>query len=103
MRTFVLGEFTHPEHMVAAARAVREAGYRDVDTHSSFPVEGAEEAIGGPRSLVPIFTALGGTIGALGGYLLQWWCNAVNYPIVVGNRPPLGPPSIWVPAFIPIT
>lgn len=32
------------------------------------------------------------------GYLVQWWCNAVDFPIDVGSRP-----LDSAPAFIPIT
>jgi hypothetical protein len=103
MSTFVLAEFATPERMLDAARRVREAGFSNVDTHSPYPVEGTAEALALPKSQVPLFTLIGGVTGALTGYLMQWWCNGVDYPIVVGNRPPLSYATWWLPNNIPIT
>src|SRR5438132_1550299 len=100
---FVLGEFATPERMVEGARSLRAHGHQGVDTYSPFPVEDVDEALRLPRSRVPLICLLGGITGALTGYLMQWWCNGVDYPLNVGNRPPLGPASLWLPNAIPIT
>ena len=98
MRAWVLGEFADAEGMLRAARRLREVGFARLDTHSPYPVEGTSEALGLPRSRVPLLVAGGALLGVGGGYLMQWYCNAVNWPINVGGRPPHSPPS-----FIPIT
>src|SRR5438067_4379815 len=98
MRTWVLGEFATPDEMVRAARRLRELGYKRLDTYSPYPVEGTSHAMGLPRSRVALFTLCGGLGGATLGYLMQWFMNAVDFPINVGGRPPHSPPS-----FIPIT
>jgi hypothetical protein len=47
---------------------------------------------------VPLITLVGGMIGGLGGYFMQWYSMARLYPINVGGRPH----NSW-PNFIPIT
>jgi hypothetical protein len=100
---FVLGEFTTPEAMLEGARRLGAAGFRHVDTHSPYPVEGVEEALALQRTPIAPITLLGAIVGTLTGYLLQWWCNGVDYPINVGGRPPQSPASWWLPSNIPIT
>jgi hypothetical protein len=98
MRRFVLGEFSEPAACVAAARKLREGGVSGLDAYSPYPLHGIDEALELPRSKVPLVALTGGVLGALGGYTLQWWMNAVDYPINVGNRPQHG---FWTN--IPIT
>jgi hypothetical protein len=95
---YLVAEFRTPEALVAAARALREAGHRGLDTYTPYPVIAVEEALGLRRSPVPRYALAGGLLGAAGGYVMQWWTNAVDFPINVANRPPHSPP-----AFIPIT
>lgn len=97
-RAWVMGSFTTPSAVVAAARELARQGRRDVDTYSPFPLEETDEALGLERSRMPVFVAIGGLVGAASGYLLQWYCDAVAFPLNIGGRPPHSPPS-----FIPIT
>lgn len=97
-RSWVLGGFASPEALLGAVRELRRRGHHDLDAYTPFPVEGAEEALGLGGSRVPGFVLGGGLVGALSGYLLQWYCNAVSFPINIGGRPAHSPPS-----FIPIT
>jgi hypothetical protein len=98
MRTWTLGEFDSPEDAEGAARALGEEGAGEVDTYSGFPLHGGAKALGLGRSRVPPLALAGGLLGAATGYSIQWFCNAVDFPINVGNRPPHAPLS-----FIPIT
>jgi ActD protein len=98
LRRFVLGEFTRPEDCVEAAHKLRVAGVKNLDAYSPYPLHGIDEALELPPSKVPLIALCGGVSGALGGYAMQWWMNAVNYPINVGNRPQHG---FWTN--IPIT
>ncbi len=98
MQRLVLAEFPEPEPMVAAARKLREAGREGLDAYSPYPVHGIDEALKLPRSKVPLAALVGGLAGATGGYVLQWWTNAVDYELNVGNRPP----HAW-PTNIPVT
>lgn len=95
---FVLAEFKDEQALFAAARRLRALGHTRLDAHSPFPLHGADEALGLSRSKVPLIALVGGVGGAVGGYTMQWWMNAVDYAINVGNRLPHSPP-----ANIPIT
>jgi hypothetical protein len=98
MKRLVLAEFDTPEKMVAAASKLRTSGRSGLDAFSPYPVHGIESALGLRRSKVPIVALVAGVCGAAGGYILQWWCNAVDFPLNVANRPP----HAW-PTNIPVT
>lgn len=94
----VMAEFDNPTDVVEAARRVHEEGYRRMDAYSPFPIEELSEAIGFHHTRLPIIVLIGGLIGLVGGYLMQYYLAAVNYPINIGGRPL----HSW-PSFIPIT
>jgi hypothetical protein len=94
----VMGEFLTPEEILNAAGKARQAGFKYISAYTPFPVEGLAHAIGFPRTGVPLLTLLGGSLGCLGGFGLQYWCSVISYPINVGGRPL----NSW-PAFIPVT
>src|SRR5215467_11327595 len=94
----LMAEFDSPNAVVAAARRVYEAGYRRINAYSPFPIEELSEAIGFHRDYVALATLIGGILGGLGGFALQYWTSAIDYPINVGGRPLLS-----LPAFIPVT
>jgi hypothetical protein len=94
----IMAEFDSPKDLVAAARRTYEAGFRKIDTYSPFPIEEAAEAIGFHHNGVPLVVLIGGILGGLSGYLLQWWINVVSYPVNVGGKPH----HSW-PAFIVVT
>ena len=94
----MMAEFDSASDLVAAARKTHEAGYRKLDAYSPFPVEELAEVIGFHTNRVALVTLIGAIIGGVSGYLMQYWMNGVNYPVIVGGKPP----HSW-PAFIPIT
>jgi len=94
----VLAEYDTPGELLAAARKVRDAGYTEFDCYSPFPVHGIDEAMGIKRTILPVLIFCGGLTGTAGGLLLQWWCNAYNWPWNISGKP------AWsIPANIPIT
>jgi hypothetical protein len=94
----VLAEFSTPDELLAATRGAREAGYQQMDAYTPFPVEGLAEALGFQRTGLPFLVLLGGIVGGVGGYVMQYWMAAIDYPLNVGGRPL----HSW-PAFIPVT
>jgi hypothetical protein len=94
----VMAELRSPEALVEAVRRTRAAGYRRIDAYSPFPVEGLTEAIGFAGSRIALATLVGGIVGGLGGFFLQWYSAVVSYPLNIGGRPL----DSW-PEFIPVT
>jgi len=94
----LMAEFDDPKTLVQAAAQARDAGYRRMDAYSPFPIEELHEALGSHHSRLPLIVLIGGVVGCLGGFLLQYWASAIAYPINVGGRPF----NSW-PAFIPVT
>ena len=94
----LMAEFDTPQDLIAAAQRTHQEGYRKVDAYSPFPVEGLAEAIGFTRNGVPLVTLVGGLLGGLSGYMMQYWISAISYPVNVGGRPY----NSW-PAFIVVT
>jgi hypothetical protein len=94
----VIAEFDDPNALVAAAHRARLEGYRRMDAYSPFPIEELHEAIDMPRTRLPLIVLIGGLVGGVGGYALQYWASAMAYPVNIGGRPL----HSW-PAFIPIT
>jgi len=94
----LMAEFETAEEILAAVRRARQDGYRDMDAYTPYPVEGLSEELGLTRSRVPFVVLVGGLVGAAGGFFMQYWAMAVDYPFNVGGRPY----NSW-PVFIPIT
>jgi hypothetical protein len=94
----IMAEFDSPTDLVAAARDTYAAGYRRVNGYSPFPIEELSEAIGFTQTSLPLIVLLGGIIGGLGGFFMQYWMEVIDYPLNVGGKPL----NSW-PAFVPIT
>ena len=93
-----MAEFEDPNRLVAAAHRARQAGYRRMDAYSPLPIEELHEAIGFHDTKLPMIVLIGGLVGCLAGYLLQYWVSTMAYPLNVGGKPL----NSW-PAFIPVT
>jgi hypothetical protein len=94
----VMAEFTDAERLLEAAHRTYAQGYRRLDAYTPFPVEGLAEAIGFERNRLPLIVLLGGLLGGVGAFFMQWYSSVIDYPINIGGRPL----NSW-PAFIPIT
>ncbi|MEZ0326912.1 MAG: DUF3341 domain-containing protein [Fimbriimonas sp.] len=93
----MVAEFETADELLAAAEAARDAGFKDIDCYTPFPIHGLSEAMGFRDARVPWFIFTGGMIGAFFGYSLQWYTAVVDYPLNVGGRP-----LNSLPAFFPV-
>ena len=94
-----MAEFDTSTELVEAAQAAYAAGYRKMDAYSPFPIEEASEAIGFHKSRVPLVVLLGGLLGGLSGFGLQYWINVIAYPLNIGGKPYDSWPAFIVPTF----
>src|SRR5262245_55669026 len=94
----LLAEFDSPQGLVQAAARVRDAGYTKWDAHTPFPVHGLDDAMGVKPTRLPFLVLGAGMIGAASGLLMQWWMNAVDYPLIISGKP-----FNSIPADIPVT
>jgi hypothetical protein len=100
MRYWVVGEFGSGAEVKRALERLRELGYAKdtLDAFSPYPVEGLDKVLELKPSPLRGFAFVAGLSGAALAYAVQWFCNAWDWPLNVGNRPPHAGP-----AFVPIT
>jgi hypothetical protein len=96
----LMAEFNSPGEVLRAAEKVRAAGYRRWDVFTPFPIHGLDKVMGYGNSLVGwVSLAMGG-----GAFLsvvgLIWFCNAFDYPLIVGGKPMFSAPMTFVPSYI---
>src|SRR3954453_1958588 len=94
----LMAEFDNPTSLVNAAKAAPENGYRKLDAYSPVPIEELSDALHLHKNRLPLIVLIGGIIGGLTGYALQYYITVIHYPIHVGGRPL----HSW-PAYIIIT
>jgi hypothetical protein len=95
----VMAEFDTPTDLVRAAEAASEAGYREMDAYTPFPIEELHHALHLPKSKLPLIVLLGGICGGLTGFGLQWYVTVFNFPTNIGGRPLFSWPSYIVITF----
>jgi len=83
----VIAEFEDPTALVNAARAAHEKGYRRLDAYSPFPIEELTDALHLHKNMLPLIVLIGGILGGLTGWLLQYYVTVVYFPINVAGRP----------------
>ncbi len=80
-------EFDDTDKLIAAATAIRQAGYTRVDAYTPMPVEGLSEAIGFRNKQMPALMFCGAVLGGSTGYFMQWFANTQSYVLNLGGRP----------------
>jgi hypothetical protein len=96
----VAGVFDTAEAVKGAAARLRQQGYRVFEAYTPYPVEGLDRIIHpGPKRTLPLLMFAGAILGAVWGYWIQFWDEALNYPINVGGRPHNSWPAFMVGTF----
>jgi Protein of unknown function (DUF3341) len=101
----LLAEYDNPDALVVAIKRAREAGYTKLDGYTPFGVAEVADALGFKYAEMSTVMLCGGLVGATSAFIMQWWANAVDYPLNIGGRALLDPVD-WLagwPSFIPIT
>jgi len=92
----IIAVFNTPQALRGAAMELQQSGFGAFEAYTPYPVEGLEQVIHpGPKWRLPVLMFVAAMVGAAWGYWIQYWDEAVNYPINVGGRPY----NSW-PAFI---
>lgn len=94
----VLGVLSHPDATVGAVRALKDAGFRDVEAYSPVPSHAIEEAIDPRPSRVRAWTLIGGLTGVTAGYWMTIWMS-YDWELIVGGKPFASIPPYTVIAF----
>lgn len=97
LKSGVLGIFRHPDTILEAASSAHHKDWKHLDAITPYPVHGMEHALGLKMSWVPYVTLTMGILGAIGGFALEAWTSAVEWPLNVGGKPFVS----W-PAFVPV-
>ena len=84
----LLAEFDSVGAVLHAAEKVRDAGYVRWDTHTPFPVHGMDRAMGLKDSRLGWIVIVFALTGLSGAFAMMHWMNGVDYPTVVGDKPP---------------
>ena len=90
----ILAEFDTPESIMHAAEKVRDAGYEKWDVHTPYPLHGMDAAMGLPDSRLGWIVLVMALTGLAAGAGLIIWANGIEYPIIIGGKPPISIPSM---------
>ena len=95
----ILAEYDTPADIMHAAEKIRDAGFRKWDVFTPFPIHGMDHAMGLKNSPVGWFGFAGGVFGYTTGMLLIWFCNTLDYPILIGGKPMFSPWAAFPPSY----
>jgi len=95
----LMAEFEGVEQLIEAARRTREAGYRQYDAYTPIPSEELAEVMHAHDNRLSWIVLVGGVLGLIGGYGLEYWTSVIDYPLNVGGRPLHSWPAFIPPAF----
>ncbi len=93
----MVGLYDNVDALVQAAATVRDAGHKNWDCHTPYPVHGLEKAMGIKPSPVPTVILTAGLVGLIVAIALTGGLSAIHYPIRIGGKALLS----WQ-AFVPI-
>ena len=96
----LIAEFDSPAAILAAAGKIRNSGYQRWDVFTPFPIHGLDKVMGFKNSLVGWFALAFGGGAFVTTMGLIWFCNAFDYPLIVGGKPMFSLPMSFVPSYI---
>lgn len=83
-----LAEYSSAGEVLHAAEKLRDAGYSVFDSHSPFPIHGMDRAMGLPDSKLGWIVFACGLTGTTLGFTMMYWMNGIDYPLIIGGKPP---------------
>lgn len=95
----MLAEFDTASACLHAAEKLRDSGYQSFDTHTPFPVHGMDRAMGLKDSRLGWIVLAMGIAGFVSAISMMLWMNGIDYPIIIGGKPPGSFPSMVPVAF----
>lgn len=87
----LIAAFDTTPALYQACEKVRDAGFKQWDAITPFPVHGLDAAMGIRRSKVPRISLCGGIVGFCTGMSMIWFVDSYDYALVVGGKPFFSP------------
>ena len=84
----MLAEFDSRGRLMHAAEKVRDAGTSSSDAHTPFPIHGMDRAMGLRTRSSGGSSSPAASAGRPLAWLMMHWMNGVDYPLIVGGKPP---------------
>jgi hypothetical protein len=94
----VVAVFDSDHDILAAAKALRAAGYTILESFTPYAVHGLDKVLGQRASRLPLVCLFFALSGAAAKLWFQVWTSATSWPVNVGGKP-----LASVPAFVPVT
>lgn len=82
-----VAEFDSPDELLEAARKTKAAGFTEVRAFSPYYVPGLADILGQTNKALPYIVLIGIVVGASLGFLLQWYTDVLDYPVIIAGRP----------------
>jgi hypothetical protein len=82
-----LAAFADAHLFVVAARRLRALRCERVQAYMPYALPELDGVLGIRRTNLRWWVLAAGLAGVVFAYLVQWWCNAFDYPYLVGGRP----------------
>lgn len=97
----LLAEFDSKERLQAAAEQLLRAGFVKIEAFSPFRIEALPDELTPDNEwLIPLLCLIGGILGAVGTFGLQYYGAVIDYPLNVGGRPLDSWPAYLVSAIV---